>query len=55
MPVVVTRIDRVEENVVAGFQGFGVATVHEALGRKGLMASFMRPIYRPVQIAGPAV
>ncbi len=55
MPVVVTRIDRVEETVVEAFQGFGVATVHEALGRKGLMASYMRPIYRPVQIAGPAV
>lgn len=55
MPVVVTKVDRVEEAVVTGFQGFGVATVHEALGRKGLMASYMRPIYRPVQITGPAI
>jgi len=55
MAVVVTKIDRVEASVTAGFQGLGVATVHEALGRKGLMASYMKPIYRPVQVAGPAV
>ena len=55
MGVVVTRIDRVADAVVAEFQAIGVATVHEALGRRGLFASYLRPIFRPAHIAGPAV
>jgi 4-hydroxy-4-methyl-2-oxoglutarate aldolase len=55
MPVCVTKIDRVAQDIVDLYQDAEVATVHEAQGRKGLMASYMSPIYRPAQIAGPAV
>jgi len=55
MPVCVTDIERVDERVVSLFQGAEVATIHEAQGRKGLLASYMKPIYRPAKIAGAAV
>jgi 4-hydroxy-4-methyl-2-oxoglutarate aldolase len=55
MGIVVTKVDRPEAAIVAGFAGLGVATVHEAQGRIGLLDSAMRPIYRPAHIAGPAV
>lgn len=55
MPVCVTEIERVSEEIVAHYQGAEVATVHEAQGRKGLLAPYMRPIYRPAAIAGTVV
>src|SRR5205085_1478682 len=54
MPVVVTDIARPDPAAVAILARNGVATVHEAQGRLGLMAEALRPIYRPVSIAGPA-
>ena len=55
MAIVVTDIDRVDSGLRQRFQDYGVATVHEALGRKGLLASYMRPIYSGAHIAGTAV
>lgn len=52
---VVRRIDRVGADVFKALGGQGVATVHEAQGRTGLMRPCMRPIYASARMAGPAV
>ena len=53
--VVVRTIERAEPDVVASLGEAGVATVHEAAGRIGLMGPSMRPIQEGVGVAGSAV
>ena len=49
--IVVKQIERAEAEVIATLQELGVATIHEALGRTGLMHPEMRPIYHELSIA----
>jgi 4-hydroxy-4-methyl-2-oxoglutarate aldolase len=54
-PVVVRRVEQPPEDAVAALEKYGVSTVHEAQGRCGLLAPYMRPIYPGAAIAGAAV
>jgi 4-hydroxy-4-methyl-2-oxoglutarate aldolase len=53
--VVYRNIGRVDRDVAARLGKFGTATVHEAMGRTGLLQPYMRPIYAGAQTSGTAV
>jgi 4-hydroxy-4-methyl-2-oxoglutarate aldolase len=53
--IVKRNINRAERAAVDQLERYGVATVHEAMGRVGLMKPYMRPIYAGAQISGTAV
>jgi len=55
MNIVVTTIERVEASVAKTLGECGVATVHEAQGRKGLLASYINPVYPGGQVGATAV
>ena len=53
--VVNTTIQRPDPDDVAALSDYGTATVHEAMGRVGLMRPYMRPVYDGAKLCGPAV
>lgn len=53
--IVRRTIQRAEQGAVERLSRFGVATIHEAMGRAGLMKPYMRPIYAGARLCGTAV
>lgn len=52
---VIRNYERVAESVVRGFVDLDVATVHEALGKRGAMAAAIKPIYAGMRVCGTAL
>ncbi len=55
MSLVLTNPPRVSLGTVDAYSAFGVATIAEAQGKRGLMYGYMRPIYRGARLQGTAV
>jgi 4-hydroxy-4-methyl-2-oxoglutarate aldolase len=53
--IAVRNVTRAEAASVAQLAKYGVATVHEAMGRMGLLAPYMRPIYAGAKVCGTAI
>jgi 4-hydroxy-4-methyl-2-oxoglutarate aldolase len=53
--VVKRHIVRADKAAIDKLSRFGVATIHEAMGRVGLMKPYIRPIYTSARVCGPAV
>src|ERR1700691_1565232 len=53
--IAIRSIMRADPTALAQLAQFGVATVHEAMGRSGLLASYMRPIYPGAKVCGTAI
>jgi len=53
--IVKRNIVRADKAAIEKLSKFGVATVHEAMGRTGLMKTYIRPIYKGAHFCGPAV